>query len=123
MAVLIETAWSLPGADRGNARVVSAILPSGKVLTVDDDEAPQGAARADLERAIRVRREDLQEQGSFSEDELFEYISLEFGGMWGRFELIDDPKEAREVIKEAKLTATVTPRERTEYRSDDELPE
>jgi len=122
MAVLIETAWSLPGADRGNARVVSAILPSGKVLTRDDDEAPQGAARADLERAIRVRREDLQEQGSFSEDELFEYISLEFGGMWGRFELIDDPKEAREVIKEAKLTATVTPRERTEYWSGDELP-
>ena len=122
MAVLIETAWSLPGADRGNARVVSAILPSGKVLTVDDDESPYGAGRADLERAIKIRSEELHQRQAFSEDELFEYISLEFSGLWGEFELIDDPKKAREIIKEAKLTATVTTRERTEYWSGDELP-
>ena len=111
MAVLIETSWSLPGADRGNARVTTAILPSGKVLTRNDDEAPFGSVRSDLESAL----ESHQSRG-LSEVQMFKAIDLEFASMWGVFNLIEDPKEARDIIKKAGLTATVTPRERSEYR-------
>ena len=111
MAVLIETAWSLPGADDGNARVVTAILPSGKILTRDDDEKPFGSVRADLEDAVKEYK-----LAGYSEAKMFNDIELEFRSMWGRFEMVDDPKEAREIIKESGLTATITPRERLEYR-------
>ena len=111
MAVLIETAWSLPGADAGNARVVTAILPSGKILTRDDDEKPFGSVRADLEDAVKEYK-----LAGYSEAKMFNDIELEFRSMWGRVEMVDDPKEAREIIKESGLTATITPRERLEYR-------
>ena len=112
MAVLIETSWSMPGGDSSNARVVTAILPSGKILTRDDDEAPFGSDRSVLQSAIG----EYKILG-YSEDKIFNDISLEFSStMWNRFSIINDPKEAREVIKEAELTATITPRERLDYR-------
>ena len=115
MAVLIETSWSMPGGDSSNARVVTAILPSGTILTRDDDEAPFGSDRSVLQSAIG----EYKILG-YSEDRIFNDISLEFSStMWNRFSLIEDPKEAREAIKEAELTATITPRERSLYRDYD----
>ena len=122
MAVLIQYAWTSYGRPKSmdEVRVVTAILPSGEVLTRDDDEQPRGIPRNDLERTINVRRKYLEEtEGSFTEDEMFFSINAEYSSMFNDFGLIKDPKEAREVIKEAKLTATVTPLERSEYSSTD----
>jgi len=109
MAVLIERVWDNPD-DRSGARVTTAILPSGKILT-SDDENPGGAIRADLQTFIGLRK-----LNGADEDMLFSNIAAEFGSSYRRsFSVITDPNEAREIIKEAELTSTVTPRERRYY--------
>jgi len=113
MAVLIQSAWSTQGAVPSDSRIVTAILPSGKILTPDDDDGPTGTPRADLQRFIGI----WKLRGK-SEAEIFHVIDLEFGSMFGTFRKIDDPNMAREIIKKAGLTATITPRERLDYRRD-----
>jgi len=114
MAVLIEKTWISYGHPESEeeVRIAAAILPSGKVLTKDDDEAPFGTDRVSLEGAVK----EYQLAG-YSEAEMFDRIYLEYTSMSTKFFLVEDPREARKIIKEAGLTATLTPRERAEYRS------
>jgi len=111
MAVLIQRAWGMPGGDDSDIRTVTAILPSGTILTPDDDEGPFGSPRSDLQSFIGV----WKLRGK-SEAEIFNDIDQEFGSMWGRFLVVEDPNRARDIIKNAGLTSTITPRERSEYR-------
>ena len=90
-------------------------FPAGNFLTPDDDEEPFGSDRGDLQRFIALRK-----LTGLEGDEVFKYIGQEFGSSYfNDFLIINDPREARKIIKESGLTATITPRERSMYRDYD----
>jgi len=110
MAVLIERIWSTPG-DPSNASVTTAILPSGKILTLDVEDSV-GSSRADMQKTISIAKKLGK-----NESQIFEEVALMYSSsLGGDFVIVEDPQEARRIINEARLTATVTSTEREEYK-------